>query len=141
MTLAKAGYGTVLQRGDGGGPETFTTIAELINIDGPVFKMDTADATNQSSPNAYKEFIGTLLEAGEISTEVNLIEQSATQRNLITDLNNRTLRNFKVVCNDVSVTTFAFAALVTEFGAKFPVAGKKTASLKLKISGPVTITP
>jgi hypothetical protein len=45
MSLALAAYGAQLQRGDGGGPEVFTTIAEVTKIEGPPLKQDVADVT------------------------------------------------------------------------------------------------
>jgi predicted secreted protein len=137
-TSAKASHGTLLKRGDGGSPENFATIAEVLDISGPALALGTEEATSHDS-NFWREYVPTLLEGGEVSFDINYFEHT-TQVNLRTDMLNRTRRNFQVVFPTSPAKTFSFAAYVTGFELSAPVEGKLTASVSLQISGPVTVS-
>lgn len=105
-----------LQRGDGGGPETFTTIAEIISFKGPSEKVPPLDATSFDS--AAMEYIAGLPDNGEVTAEVQYVGPDAQQQGLRVDLRAGTKRNFKLILNDMPVggtqpTTISFAAIVT----------------------------
>lgn len=137
-TLAIPAFGTMVKIGDGGGPENFTTIAELMDIKGPKFKMDTEDVTNHSSTGAWEEVVGTILRSGEVTFDLNFVPQNATQSyssGLLRDMVNKTKRDFKLVFPDVGATTWAFTALITGFEPEMTVKGKLKASITLKITG------
>ena len=70
MSDAFIGHGTLLQRGDGGDPETFTTVAEVLNISGPSLSRDTIDVTTMDSPDEWIEFIAGLNDVGEITFDL-----------------------------------------------------------------------
>ncbi|HEY1089316.1 MAG TPA: phage tail tube protein [Archangium sp.] len=140
-TKAKSSKGIQLQRGDGGGSEVFTTIAEVTNITGPTENAGELDATSFDSTGM--EFIGGLPDAGEVTFEVNFVGSNAQQQGLRTDSRAGTLRNFKLVLPDHATdpTTVAFSALVTkppELSAA--VNGVIKGSCTLKISGLPTWT-
>jgi hypothetical protein len=78
-TSAAPAYGTLLKMGDGGSPETFTTIAEVGDIDLPPIKLDTEDATHQGS-GGWEESIGTILSGGEPKFSINWIPRMTRQR-------------------------------------------------------------
>lgn len=135
MSEAVAGFGALLKRGDGGAPEVFTPIAEVTGISGPALSQETAEVTHHESPGGFGEMIGTILRAGEVTLELNFIPINVTQKNLRTDLVNKTLRNFKIVFPDPAATTWSFSALVTSFEVTEPVDDKLGASVTLSISG------
>ncbi len=135
-------YGTLLKIGDGGGPETFTTIAEVKDISGPSFERATIDATTHSSTGAWKEVVPGLLEPGEVSFEIGFLPTNATHSQtsgLVRDLKNRTKRNFQLVFTDGGSTTWQFAAYVTGFTPKAPVDGLLGADVTLKLTGAPTL--
>jgi len=135
-------FGTLLKVGDGGTPESFTTIAEVSNIGGPALKLEPIDVTNHSSTGGWKEFVGGLLEGGELSLEINYDPTHATHdasTGLIADMAARTVRNFQLVFPDTSSTTWSFAALVTGFEPSEPVDGKLSAAVALTVSGQPTL--
>lgn len=141
MTDAFSSFGTFLKRGNGGSPETFATIAEVGDIDGPDMSLDTEDATSHDSVNGWSEFIGTILNGGEVSFPINFVPSDPTHdvtTGIQQDMVNRTLRNFRLVYPDPGANGYAFSALVTGFKPTSPVKGKLSADIKLKISGPVT---
>ena len=135
--MADSSFGTLLKIGDGAGTEVFATIFEVKDINGPTKTMGVADVTNQSSPNAYKEKIGTILDGGSVTFDVNWAPANATHAGsgLNNDMDNRTLRNFQLVHTDSGTTTWSFAALVTSLGPNSPVDGANIASITLDISG------
>jgi hypothetical protein len=115
-TKASNTIGVKLQRGDGGGPETFTTIAEVTSFKGPTEKVPQLDATSFDS--TAMEFIAGLADNGEVTFDVNWVGSDAQQQGLRTDLRAGTRRNFKLILNDkpsggTQPTTVSFAAIVT----------------------------
>ncbi len=112
-TKAKTTKYLRLQRGDGAGSETFTTIAECTNVKGPDEKVALIDATSFDS--AAMEDISGLSDGQEITFDGNWVGSDAQQQGLRTDLRAGTLRNFKFLANDhVSDPSYVlFSALVT----------------------------
>ena len=142
MTSAISAFGTLLKKGDAGSPEAFTTIAEVLDIDGPSMELDTEEVTSHSSTDGWAEYVGTILDAGEISFEINYVTTNATHNpstGLVKDMTGRTRRNFLLVFPDTGNTTWAFTALVTKINPKAPVRGKLSADVTLKISGKPTL--
>lgn len=123
------------------GAEVFTTIAEVTNIAGPEIGLELIDATHMESTNAYREYIPSLLDAGEVTLDVNFLPQNTTHKNVIADVEARVRRNFQMVWTDSSPTTWAFAAYVTKFAPSAQIDDRLMAAITLKVSGAVTRTP
>jgi len=138
------GYGTLLKMGDGAGTaEVFTTIAEVGDIAGPGFSVDTNDVTSHDSPGAMREFKAGLIDPGEMSFPIWFQPDVAThdaQTGLLKVMNDREVRNFKMLFPNVAASEVAFAALVTKFDVKEPVGGVISADITLKISGALNWT-
>jgi hypothetical protein len=142
MTNALSSFGTLLKIGDGGGTETFTTIAEVLDINGISLKSSTEDATNHSSPGGFEEKIVTLLSMGPIKFGINFIPTAATHSystGLIKDWFNKTKRNFQLVFPDVAHTTWGYSAFVTNVDIKGVVKGKLAADVSLDVTGQPTL--
>jgi predicted secreted protein len=142
MSPAIASFGTLLKIGDGAGPENFTTIAEVRDISGPKLEQATEEVTHHGSAGGWREFVGTLLSAGEVTFDLNFVPTGATHNpttGLIADLKNRVKRNFKLVFPDTAVTTWAFTALVTGFEPEESVEGSLAASVTLQVTGQPTL--
>lgn len=140
--MAISAFGTLLQIGDGGSPENFTTIAEVANISGPGLSLDAIDVTHHSSTGGWREFVGGLLDGGVVSLDINYDPTDGTHdasTGLIADMVARTVRNFQLVFPDTANTTWSFSALVTGFEPSEPVDNKLAASVTLKISGQPTL--
>jgi hypothetical protein len=137
MTSAKSSFGTLLQLGDAGSPEAFTTIAEVRDIAGPQLSHDTEEVTNHSSPNAWEEFITTIGRSGEVTFPINFIPGHATHdetTGLVSLAYSGATRNWRIVLSTTG-KRWQFAAMVTGFEGDSPVVGKQGASVTLKISG------
>lgn len=147
MTDAIGAFGILLKMGDGGSPtETFTTIAEVLDISGPSLSLETIEVTSHSSQEGWKEYIAGVLDGGEVSFELNFVPTEDTHDatlGLLSLLKTRAKRSFKVVFPDAvleeSRTTWSFSAYVTAFETSAPVADKLGASVTLKIAGKPTL--
>ena len=133
-TAAKAAFGVTLAR-DG------NTIAELASIGSPKLSLDTQEVTNHQSASNYKEYIGTLLDGGEVAIEGNFISSDTNgQIGLITDMEARTVQDFIITFPTAITATWTFTALVTAFEIGDMAAdGTLTFSATLKISGKPTL--
>lgn len=138
MGIAVAATGTQLKIGDGGGPETFTVIAEVGDIDGPGLTTATEEVPAHDG-NGWMQKIATLKDAGEISFSL-WFNNAASQTALWTDYMNRTKRNFQLVIPTTTPKTFAFAGFVTSFGFSLPVAGALSADVTITINDAVTMS-
>ncbi len=142
MSEAISSFGTLLKKGDGATPETFTTVLEVLDISGPELASDTEDATNQSSPGGYEDAIVTILRTGNVTFSVQYKPTSPTHNaatGLIADWKNRVRRNWQLVFPDPSSTTWSFTAYVIRFAPRAPVKGKLTAEVTLKLVGQPTL--
>jgi len=140
-TSAHSAFGTYLKMGDGGDPETFTTIAEVKDISGPSLTTETEDVTSHDSPSGHIERIATLIDTGEISFDINLIPAGATHNEttgLAAAARDKLAHNFKVVFPTGS-KMISGPAIVTgiEYGAE--VAGVLGASVTLTPCGLWTV--
>lgn len=131
--------GTQLQVGDGGGSEVFTTVAEVKNIQRTGSKADLVDVTNMDSTGAYREFLPTLLDAGEISFTGNMVPGDSTQQNLQSLFDNRTKRNWKIVL-PTSLGHWAISCYVTGLDFDLSVDKEGSITVKLKITGAPVFT-
>lgn len=136
MSNAIETQGTLIQRGDGAATETFDTIAEITNFDGPGGSASEIDVTSLDS--TAREFLMGLKDEGQFTFGCNLVPGDTAQSGLRDDRDNRTLRNFKIVLTDASNTTLTFSAYVMTFSISGAVDDKIGASVTLRISGAVT---
>lgn len=128
--------GIVLQRAGDESPSVYTTIPNIVSIDGPGGSASEIDVTNLSS--SAKEFKIGLKDEGTIGVEMNYDPTNAQHTGLLTDRDNRTLRSFKVVLTDSGAEVWSFQAYVQE--ARLSVQPDSVTKLNatLRISGPVT---
>lgn len=133
MTQAVAGPGWLLKHNG-------TLIDEVLDISGPEQKADKDEATNQSSPGFYKEWIPTLIDGGDVSFTANYIPGNATQQGLLTAMQARTLEAFTLTAPaPYNSEVIAFNAWVTDWDIKTPFSKKATLSCKLAVNGPVVL--
>lgn len=139
MAIAVSSFGTLFKIGDGGGPETFTTVAEVKDISGPKYAVGMTDVTAHDT-GPYHQKITSLIDAGQVTFDLNF-NNGATQGftgGLYNDMANRTKRNFQLVLPTTVVKTGAFSGFVTGYELSMPVDGAITASVTIEITGAVT---
>lgn len=139
-TQGTSGFGTLLKRGNGATSETFTTIAEVRSISGPGMNLELVDATHMESPDFFREYLPSFKDGTEVSFEVNFLPADTNQQGLTTDFANRTKRNFQLVFPNTDTTTWEFSGYVTNFSPNAVIDDVLTASVTVKVTGPVTIS-
>ncbi|MGW0938877.1 phage tail tube protein [Streptomyces sp. NPDC002666] len=132
------GFGAALKRGDGAEPEVFTAIANATNISGPGLSRDTVDVSSHDSPDKHREFVGSLVDPGEVTVDVNY--DPAVHDALVADLLEEEPTNFQLVFPSTPPVTWAFAAVMTGFEPSAPFDDKLSASITYKVSGKPTIS-
>lgn len=76
---AHTGMGALLQKESDTVSDDFISIMGIKSISGPNISRDTHDTTDMMSPLGWREFIGGLVDAGEISFDANWLPRDPTQ--------------------------------------------------------------
>lgn len=138
MTDAKIAYGTFLEYSDGASPPTWTSLAEVVNITGPGMSRELPDATHMQSPGGWREFIGGLKDAGEITVECNHLPNNATQdasTGVLSFFASGSTKDWRLRFPVSPEVTWEFEAVVSAFEPEFPIDDKMMLSVTLKVSG------
>ena len=130
------GAGTVFSRGDGASPEVFTAVGDVVSISGPAITKDEIETTALDS--TAKEFIGALDDPGELTMELNWNPQDVGHVGLRVDAEGNTVKNYRVVWNDVSSTQVDFAGEVMEFTLNTEPNDAVKGSVRVKVRGALT---
>jgi hypothetical protein len=137
-TKASASKGTQLLRGNGATPtEGFTLVAEVLNAKLDA-KLIMSDATSLDSTAA--EMIPHIVGWGTISGALNFVDTDGQQAGLLSDLQNGTKRNFKLVFPTQSNRTVTIAGYVSKFDWDFQVNKTVTSNFAITITGPAVIS-
>jgi predicted secreted protein len=126
-------FGTQFQRGDGANPEVFSTIGEATNISGPGLERDTIDVSSHDSPDRFREYVGSLIDPGEVTFTVNW--DPAIHLALKDDFQDPLPRNYQIVLPNPPGGTWSFSAFITGMGHEYPFDDKMSADFSFKISG------
>lgn len=132
---AMLGLGTLFQIRTSTGPDVFTTIGEQQKITPYGIKVDQLDASHQTSPSGFKEFINGLKEAGDISVDLQMLS-GGTDEVLLMSMLGTTQRVRVVYPSGANVVC---DANISDWQPENPHDGKVTGSLKLKITGTIAI--
>ena len=137
-TEAIASHGTLLQIGDGGTPESFTTIAEVGDIDLPDMGNEFEDVTVHTTSGRSRAYKAILLKDKTIEAEINFLPGDATHdgsTGLKSLADSGEANNFQVILTDDDSTTYRFSAFVETFQPHAPVSGILKADLALRVDG------
>lgn len=118
---------------------SYTTIAQIRNLEGPSVENSEVDATCLDSTDNYREFLLSLLDPGNVSFDIAWDSTLASHVVLTNGLNNRNVHNFRIVLanSTASTNTIYFNGRVMSFQPTFPVDDLQTASVGLRLTGPV----
>lgn len=133
------GMGTIFQRGDGGAPEAFVTLAEVMRIQGPLMVRKMIDATTLDSSGEYREWIPGGRNGERIALTMNYFKDGYSI--LLSDFQERAMRNYRVIINDNDDTQMDFSARVIKLPLSIP-RDRQISMLDVifKITGEVTVT-
>ena len=117
-----------------------TQLGELVSVTPPQRSRDTIDTTHHGSTGDYREFVSSLIDAGEVSFTINWVPNDATDTLLNAAFAAGDVRSFAVDVNRVTgMQRISGSAILTEFSPdEVGIEDKMTAQLTLKVSGPIT---
>lgn len=131
--MAITGNGTTFTY-DGG------LVADVLSISTPSVSAATIDTTNIGS--IHRTFIAGTIDSGEMSLEIMYDPNSDTDIEDAWD-NTATAAPVEKACvitfADAGTATFTFQAILTGFSASVAIDDKVTASITLRVSGPITV--
>lgn len=139
--IAIPAINTLLQYGDGGSPEVWTTVANVGDIAGPTMKSTIQDVTSQSTGDYWRLKIQTLMDAGEISAPLYFVPNSAGHQALLEIFAGRSGNTgnpgywrllFPVAAGSVP---WIFQGWLSQFSMKEPVAGVIEAAIIITLTG------
>ena len=129
--------GVLLQRSAGGSPDVFSTVGEVLSFDGPSRSLPTEDVTSFDS--TWQEQIAGIPDGGQVTFGMNYIPGNGQQIGLQEDLENGTLRAFRLVMTDSAASRFEFSGFVTAFSTSAGGPNNKiAASCTIRVSGGVS---
>lgn len=127
--------GMTIAISDEASPEVYTTIAEVMSIDGPGGSASVIDVTDLSS--TAKEKRAGLQDEGQVTFEINYIPTDTQHALLRTVRTAATVRSFRIFFTDSPQTTWTFDALVLGFSVSNSVDDVTKASVTLEVTGAV----
>lgn len=143
-TQARLGYGSKLLIGDGGSPETFAEIGEITEGPDDGDSVDNIEVTNHQSPGRRKEYIGALIDGGDLTITVNYIPSDATHNRATGLLGMLGLtKNFRLE-EPGNTKGEEWPCIIMNVSRARPVQGAMTMQITLKKAGDVTeytVTP
>ena len=138
MSDAEHGYGADFSIGG-------TTIGNIIRISGPSYARDPIDISTMDSTNKFREFIPGMIDAGEVTFDLNFEGASGGGSDILIDQMTATALAMEVVINDATGTyqksTWACNGIITALGQEIPFEDKVVQSCTVKLTGVPTFTP
>lgn len=128
---AKLGYNTDFSIYNG---TTYVEVAEVTSITWPGYARDAIEATHMNSDDTFREYIPGLMDAGEVTIELNYIPSASDV--LVAALTASTIGQFKIQHN--AGVNVVFKAIVTAYQPQSPVDDRMTASATFKVTGKPT---
>jgi len=136
-TNASIGHGSQFQRSsDGTSGGIFATVAGVNSVAGPGLSRDTIDVTDMDSTNRWREHIGGLKDAGEVTLELEFDPDGSDVTNFLADINNDASGYYKIIFPDA--TEWGFAAILTGYEPSSPQDEKMVATVTYKLTGQPT---
>lgn len=115
-------------------------ISELLSVTPPAPTRDTIDITHHGSTGDYREFISSLIDAGEGSALIHYNPGSVTDLLLLAVMASGALTAFAIDVNkgDGTFRRISGSAILTSYApGDVVIDDKMTASITLKVSGPL----
>lgn len=123
---------------------TATAIGNIISVGGPNQSRDAVDISTMDSTEKWREFIGGILDAGEVTVDLNYDGAAAGTANDLDAIKTNATQYWRITFNDHTTETnksyFQCDGIVTGLGHAIPFDDKVTQSLTLKLSGKPTFT-
>lgn len=134
MSIAKLSNGTLLNIGDGAGPEVFTTVPEVDKLSGPGVKFDLLDVSSHDTSGLFREWLPGFSDGDSIRFMLNWRPSNTVHKKLRVDSYAATKRSFKLVFPDGTDNTVLMSNYIVDLS---PVAD---AGSQMKMGGNLKIT-
>lgn len=136
-TSANIGHGLTYEIWDPDlGTPALVTLGEVTDVDLGGDESDLIDVTHTASPGNRREYIGGLIDGGEITVELNFVPGNATHTLLRARLTARDTQQHQITFPDGDVLTVN--AIVRNISRTAPVADKMSMSFTAKKTGDET---
>ena len=131
------GFGTIIAKKTA--PDTYVTLAEVVEFNPPETTRDSVDFTHMASPEGWREYKPGLKDAGEVTLVYNLIPGEADDDVIADHLATKLVDEWRVTYpNGATLVVKMFA---TSHQHATPMEDKMTGSATFKISGKPVLTP
>ncbi len=119
---AQPAINTFLQLGNGGSPETFTTVANVSSITGPGLSLNVVDVTSHSTAVPWRQKIGTLLDQGDLSFDCFFIPNDAGHQALMAQFVTRATADWQLSFpTSPTRTVWGLHGFISKFSMSEPV--------------------
>ena len=108
---------------------SYVPVAEVTMATPPQYSRDAIEATHMGSPNAFREYIPGLLDAGEATIEINYVPAAVDP--ILTAMR-AGLGQFRITYPNG--TTSTFSGIITAYTPETPMDGKLAATITIKVS-------
>lgn len=136
-----AGYietqGTVLKVGDAASPIVFTTIPQVVSIDGPTATTDEIDVTHLGS--TAKEFVGALPDYGSLNLEVEFDERDTVHAGIRTDFAAGTVRPFQIINTGSPQKVLSVSGYYKSLPLTYNANDVIRANIEIRLTGALTV--
>lgn len=129
-------FGIALERSDMASTPTYAAIGNVTSVSGPEIERETYDTTAHDSPDHWREFIGGLVDPGELTLELNY--DPSIHDTLVGDFQDDVARDYRMIFPGGG--QWDFKAFMSGFSQESPVDDKLTAELTFKVTSKPAIT-
>lgn len=130
----KLAQGTILSRETSLGSASFVAVANVKSFSGPSTENPEIDVTTLDS--TAKEFVGGLVDYGELTMEVNFDHDNATHQQIFSDMEASppTVTGWRITFANPTAN-YTWSGFVKSFSISGEVDGVYSGSLTLRLSG------
>ena len=138
MSLAISSLGIKFKVSDGSATPVFTSLSEVIDIDGPGMDRGEIDVTNLDSPNGWKENMPGFKEGGQYTLNMNFTHASFDRLLGLFNLGADYLRDMELVFLSGAILSFTGWVKNLKLGIKTTT--QVTATCVIRVSGPTDLS-
>lgn len=137
--MSVKGFGIILQYTTDGGT-TWTPTGAVEDATPPSISKDTYETTHHGTANGIKTFVGSLVDNGEASIDIQYDMANTGHVELRTRAAtaHEEAQDYRFIWGDTGATIDEFAAVCTGFAPQSPIDNKVLATVSFKLSGAVT---
>ncbi len=126
-------------------PTNGTALGNIISIGGPELSRDGLDISTMDSASKYREFLPGMIDAGEVTIELNYDGTAGGTANLLSEylassVNTAIIIRFGDHATPSSESHWDCLGSITALGNAIPFDDKVTQSVTIKLSGVATYT-